>query len=102
MVTVGRSDSNIDVVLLFLHRPRSPRISKASVFPCEEEEKQKTDGKMKNSQQRFETEVKKTKGAQVQRENESGLRQRKPEHLRFLFLLFHLSESLSLPRSRTH
>lgn len=63
MVTVGRTDSNIDVVLLFLHRPRSPQISKASVFPCEEEEKQETDSEM-NSQQRFETEVKKTKGAQ--------------------------------------
>lgn len=61
---MGRNDSNIDVVLLFLHRPRSPRISKASVFPCEEEEKQETDSEMKNSQQRFETEVKKTKGAQ--------------------------------------
>lgn len=84
---MGRKDSNIDVVLLFLHLARSPRISKASVFPCEEEEKQETDREMKNSQQRFETEVKKRKGAQVRRENESGLRQRKTEHQRFLFLL---------------
>lgn len=92
-VTAGKNDSNIDVVLLFLHHPHSPWISSASVFPCREEEKQETDSKMKSSQQRIETEVKKTKGAQVQREKESGMRRRKAEHGCLLFLLSHLSVS---------
>lgn len=55
---------------------------------------------MKSSQQRFETEVKTTKGAQVRREKESGKRGRKTECL--LFCLSHLSESLLICHAAAH
>lgn len=102
IVTAGRKDSNIDVVLLFLHRSRSPWISSASAIPCREEEKQETDSKMKSSQQRIETKVKKTKGAQVRREKESGKRRRGKQSTSTSFSFPLTSQSLNVPCSRTH